>query len=130
VFGDHRHLAVGGGCLEVSSNSTTTNTTATNTTANATIPDGTALRIAPCDPASPLQRWGLFDAEGGAEVRHTPASDAGGMCLDVTEGVWAAGTPLQLWECQGEGHANQLFAVEALLQVAYGAAVDAITLAW
>ncbi|BEJ17974.1 hypothetical protein CspHIS471_0702510 [Cutaneotrichosporon sp. HIS471] len=133
VWGSHRHLAVAGGCLEVSGPKS--NTTANVTTANTTVPDGTAVVVKECDPNSSAQMWGRFGTGSRVEFRWAPMypSKAGSMCLDVTEGASVQGTRLQVWECQGEGHANQMFEFEPLLELNYGSklvTVDAITLAW
>jgi hypothetical protein len=106
VFGTHAHIGAGGGCLAALS------------TAPA---NGTPVVVEACDPASEAQVWAWHE---GWSFTHA------GLCLDVTDGVEAVGTKLQLWAC--EGNAHQVFEWHKMLLLDYGndpVDVD-VTLSW
>ncbi|CAK9782380.1 hypothetical protein CC85DRAFT_325507 [Cutaneotrichosporon oleaginosum] len=111
VFGTHNHIGAGRGCLAALSTAPS---------------NGTRVVVEECDPASDAQIW-KWHSGSAWTFSHA------GLCLDVTDGVYAVGTPLQLWSCEGASHANQAFAWHKLLRLDYGADpvdIDAITLSW
>lgn len=110
VFGTHDHVALGSGCLAAPPSPT----------------NGSLVTVADCDPESEGQLWQWHYGDAWSFIH----SD---LCLDVMDGVYEVGTPLQLWTCQGEGHENQSFWWQKLLLIDYGndpVDVDAITLSW
>ncbi|BEJ17971.1 hypothetical protein CspHIS471_0702480 [Cutaneotrichosporon sp. HIS471] len=112
VFGTHHHIALGNGCLTAPSDPN----------------KGFLVTIEDCDSDSKAQIWSW--ARHGSEWSFTH----GDFCLDVMDGVYDVGTPLQVWECEGDGgNENQVFEFEKLLRIDYGDAdvsVDGITLSW
>ncbi|BEI86935.1 hypothetical protein CcaverHIS002_0702810 [Cutaneotrichosporon cavernicola] len=112
VFGTHHHIALGNGCLTAPSDPS----------------NGFLVTIEDCDPDSEGQIWSW--ARHGSEWSFTH----GDFCLDVMDGVYDVGTPLQVWECEEHGgNENQVFGFEKMLRIDYGDAevyVDGITLSW
>ncbi|BEJ10241.1 hypothetical protein CcaverHIS641_0702760 [Cutaneotrichosporon cavernicola] len=112
LFGTHHHIALGNGCLTAPSDPS----------------NGFLVTIEDCDPDSEGQIWSW--ARHGSEWSFTH----GDFCLDVMDGVYDVGTPLQVWECEEHGgNENQVFGFEKMLRIDYGDAevyVDGITLSW
>ncbi len=72
---------------------------------------GAAVDLMTCSTASSLDNW-RFE---GVYVR-----GFGGLCLDLTNGNTAAGTPIQVWSCGALGGAYQRWTRTRLGQLRYG----------
>jgi hypothetical protein len=64
--------------------------------------DGSKVKVWQCYEGLPAQQWESFGSRQGFGRRLNGTN----LCLDVTDGRFANGTPMQVWKCH-TGSKNQ-----------------------